>query len=113
MTTTATRPPVGATTGSDVQRMMSTLRARLVARYRLSAVPGRPEELTQKETGNTVSLGYGCKTIRIRKHDGREWVDTIDLQIRDGWHADVYHFLDNWFGYLVPKPPADRHFNIA
>lgn len=98
------------TTGSDVQRVMSTLRARLVARYRLSAVPGRPEELTQASApGRTISLGYGCKTVRIRKHGGptgRDWADHLDIQIREGWHAEVYAFLDQFMGFDPRKSPA-------
>ena len=31
-------------TGSSVQRQIATLKARLIARYKLEAIPGRPEE---------------------------------------------------------------------
>lgn len=116
-------------TGPDVQRHMASLKVRLIARYRLHTVPGRPEELVQairpemahlpadatgKPTnttvqwvpeGRTVSLGYGCKTIRIRKHGGpnnRNWVDVLDIHVRDGWHAEVYAYLDEFFGFVSP-----------
>lgn len=104
------------TTGSDVHRMMATLKARLVARYKLHAVPGRPEELEANrpvlnppiemgkpiqvgEPGKRISIGYGCKTVRIRQHDGRNWTETLDLQIGDGWHEQVYAFLDPYYNY--------------
>lgn len=96
-------------TGSDVQRIMASIRARLIARYQLHSVPGRPEELTENRgtyvdapEGKTVSIGYGCKTIRIRKHNGRRWVDTLDIPVRDGWYAEVYAYLDPFFGFVSP-----------
>ncbi len=111
--------------GSSIQRQMATLKARLVARYKLHTVPGRPEELSQatitveyegqpqgEYIGKTVSLGYGCGTIRVRKHDGRRWIDHIDLQPNDGWHGQVYAFLDRWMGYVDPSTiphPMDSH----
>jgi hypothetical protein len=89
-------------TGSDVQRVMAAIHLRLVARYKLTAVPGRPEELACTLTGRRVSLGYGCKSIRVRKQDGSKWLDRIDIQVRDGWHGEVYAFLDPWFGFVSP-----------
>lgn len=95
--------PLPSASGPDVQRQMASLKVRLIARYKLHAVPGRPEELEQNGgTGKLISLGYGCKTIRIRKHNGREWTDWIDLQIQEGWHAEVYAFLDRYFDYSSP-----------
>lgn len=106
-------------TGSSIQRQMATLRARLVARYKMHTVPGRPEELAQptitvehegrivrEYSGRVVSLGYGCGTIRVRKHDGRQWIDHIDLQPNDGWHGQVYAFLDEFMGYVSDSPSA-------
>lgn len=107
-------------TGSSIQRQMATLKARLIARYRLHTVPGRPEELAQQTIdveidgqhqdtyhGKTVSIGYGCGTIRIRKHDGRQWIQHLDLQPNDGWHAQVYQFLDSWMSYVDPNKIGD------
>jgi hypothetical protein len=107
--------PLPLTTGSNVQRQMGSMRARLVARYKLVAVPGRPEELEQTRTGKRVSLGYGCKTVRVRKQAGREWLDRIDLQIAEGWHAEVYAFLDAHFEYRIPTLPTmeDQRRNIV
>lgn len=91
-------------TGSDVQRMVAAIRARLVARYRLVAVPGRSEELEDPRNGKRVSLGYGSRTIRIRRQQGRMWLDCRDLQIRvdSGWHAEVFAYLDPHFEYVSP-----------
>jgi hypothetical protein len=91
-------------TGSDAQRIMASIHARLVARYKLVAVPGRPEELMQPGTDRRVSHGYGCKSIRIRRQQGRNWLDRIDIQIREGWHAEVYEFLDDHFGFIGGMP---------
>ena len=105
--------PLPMTTGSDVQRQLASMRARLVARYKLVAVSGRPEELEQTSTGKRVSLGYGCKTVRVRKQQGRTWIDRIDLQIAEGWHAEVYAFLDEHFGWNNDRDaaslPPTRH----
>lgn len=108
---------ISGPTGSDVQRQLASLKARLIARYKLHTVPGRPEELEANrpilngqpvmgkpivvgDPGKVISLGYGCGTIRIRKHNGREWTDWIDLQVTNaGWHDEVYAFLDSHFGY--------------
>lgn len=108
-------------TGPEVQGMLGALKARLVARYKLVAVPGRPDELKQPPIdvklrgkpvgtiqGKRVSVGYGCGTIRIRQHageNGRAWGDILDLQIQSGWHADVYAFLDPYFGFNMDEPP--------
>lgn len=103
--------PMASPTGSDAHRAMSTLYARLVARYRLSAPPGRQEELTQARTGKTISLGYGCKTIRIRKHGGptgRTWVDYLDIPIGVGWLGDVYAYLDQFMGFASPETMTKR-----
>lgn len=95
-------------TGSDAQRIMATIRARLVARYKLVAVPGRPEELACTLSGRRVSLGYGCKSIRIRRQDGSTWLGHIDIQIRDGWHGEVYQYLDSHFGWVPPSALPTR-----
>ena len=99
----ASTDPLPLTTGSDIQRQLASMKARLVARYKLVAVPGRPEELEQTSTGKRVSLGYGCKTVRVRKQQGRTWLDRIDLQIAEGWHAEVYAFLDLHFGWEATR----------
>lgn len=88
-------------TGSDAQRTIASIHARLVARYRLSAVPGRPEELAD-QNDRRVSLAYASRSIRIRKQQGRTWLDHIDLVINEGWHAEVYRFLDGHFGFVSP-----------
>lgn len=89
-------------TGADVQRMTAAIHARLVARYRLVAVPGRPEELADPKNDRRVSLGYGCRTIRVRIQQGRTWINRIDLQIGDGWHSEVFDFCDPHFEYVSP-----------
>lgn len=94
------------TSGSAIQRQIATLKARVIARYKLEAVPGRPDELIWRiPTANVgrhrpvrlISIGYGCGTIRIRKHNlnrPRVWAETLDVQPNDGWHAAVFAFLD-------------------
>jgi hypothetical protein len=78
------------------------MKARLVARYRLAAVSGRPEELVRPSTSQGVSLGYGCKTIRVRLMQGREWVETHDFQIKDDWQDRLDAMCDEWFGPITP-----------
>lgn len=99
-----------ATTGSDAHHQFSRMMARLVARYQLVVVPGRPEELVRPSTSQGVSLGYGCKTIRVRLMVGREWTETADFQIQEGWANDLYSMCDRHFGwpYLAKNEISDR-----
>lgn len=92
---------LATSTGSQVQEQMARMKARLVARYKLAAVPGRAEELVSIELPQRgVSLGYGCKTIRVRAMVGRDWVDHADFQIGEGWGSDLYALLDSHFHFL-------------
>lgn len=94
------RRPVA--TGSQVQEQFARMMARVVARYKLTVVPGRSEELVRTGTTLGVSFGYGCKTIRVRTMIGRKWVDWVDFQIGEGWSNELYAFLDVHFG--PPSP---------
>lgn len=89
-------------------RFISITRARLVARYRMHTIPGRPEELeTNAEPKCVVSFGYSGGTMCIRKHGGltnREWVDSRDFRLRDGWLDEVYEYLDSFLG--LPRAVA-------
>lgn len=98
-----------ASTGAEAQHQFNVMWARLIARYRLREVPGRPEELAQigsPELG--VSLGYGCKTIRVRQMVGRKWVAHVDFQIGTGWGAELYAFLDSHFRFSPPTSPIEQ-----
>lgn len=106
--TSLTDAPVATSTGSHVQQQMALMKARSIARYKLTAVPGRPEELVRKAgiRGNLlgISFGYGCKTIRVRKMIGRRWTDHVDFQIGEGWGAELFSWLDHHFGTPAPSP---------
>lgn len=112
------RPSLGEL---PANRVMSILRARCIARYRLHTPPGRPEELAQNTLvvtepsspnpdreypGKVISFGYIHGSIRVRQHGGdrnREWVDHIDLRTDDdGWLNEAYSYLDRFFGYPSP-----------
>lgn len=101
------------------ERFISITRARLIARYRMHTIPGRPEELETNrvfvvasgtgedrqfgEQKRIVSFGFAGGELRIRQHGGeknRDWVDTRDFRLRDGWLADVYEYLDEFLGYV-------------
>lgn len=90
------------TTGADVERQMAGMRAFIVERYKLTTVPGRPEEHIGS-CGHGVSLGYGCKTIRVRAMINREWIDqlTADFQIDPLWRA------------IPLTSMLDPHFNLT
>lgn len=107
----STNEAVPATTGSDMQEQFARMKARLVARYRLAAVPGRPEELVSPATPEGdlvrgVSLGYGCRTIRVRLMAGRDWIRTEDFQISEGWQTRLYDMCDTYFNYGGPDTVA-------
>lgn len=98
MTDLAQKPGV---TGTAVQLTFAKLRARLVARYQMVNLPGRPEELRKGD--HIISLGYGCGSIRVRKHGGernRDWIDHIEVQAGSFEFGPVYEFLDAWMGYI-------------
>lgn len=91
------------------QRQMALMKARAIARYKLTAVPGRPEELIRPEGDGLsvgVSFGYGCRSIRVRKMHGRTWTDHLDFQIEEGWTPVLCHFLDAHFGFVQPQVRA-------
>lgn len=101
-------------------RFISITRARCIARYRMHSIPGRPEELeTNSEVRTvgqrTISFAYSGGELRIRKHGGptnRDWVETHDFRLRDGWLDRVYEYLDDWLGYvpnqIAPRPIRDN-----
>lgn len=97
----ATVDPSGRSTNPD--RFISITRARLIARYRMKTVPSRPEELITHDGLHQVSFAYSGGEMRIRKHDGREWIDHRDFRLRDGWLSEVYDYLDAWIGYISPR----------
>lgn len=92
---------------NNPQSQLARMKARVTARYKLAAVPGRPEELRQPGTDKGVSFGYGCKTVRVRAMVGRVWLDdlTHDYQLVEGWGNDLYRQLDQHFGFLDGKAP--------
>jgi hypothetical protein len=91
-------------------RMMSVLRARCIARYRLHSISGRPEELesnTVPDSGQPkrISFGYIHGSVRVRQHGGesnREWVDHRDVTFKEGWLSEVYDYLDPFFDFTTP-----------
>lgn len=94
-------------TGGDAQAQFGQMKARLVARYKLVAVPGRPEELISPETeegalSRGVSLGYGCRSIRVRLMAGRDWIRTEDFQIQADWRVRLFEMCDTYFNYVGP-----------
>jgi hypothetical protein len=91
------------------ERFIAVTRARLIARYRMHSIPGRPEELETNGELNgrkrVISIAYAGGEMRIRMHDGptnRIWAHTRDFRLRDGWLSDVYHYLDTFLGYVSP-----------
>lgn len=87
------------------------IKAKLVARYKLAAVPGRPEELRQPGTDRGVSVQYGTFQIRVRLMEGRRWVATLDLQPAapkwDLW-GRIAQVCDAWFGPTIgQRVPID------
>jgi hypothetical protein len=88
------------------QRYIAITRARLIARYRMHSIPGRPEELEHNlavtgDVRRVISIAYAGGEMRIRKHGGhnnRKWVDVRDFRLRDGWLDEVYEYLDMFFG---------------
>jgi hypothetical protein len=93
------------TTGSDVQAQYARMMARLVARYKLAAVPGRPEELIVPGRDRGASMGICGKSIRVRLMHGRQWLRSIDFQIEEGWQKKLYDACDTYFGRC---PVADN-----
>jgi hypothetical protein len=89
------------------------MRARCIARYQLTAVPGRPEELVKPGTQLGISFGYGCKTIRVRTMEGRTWTDHVDFQIGEGWSSEMHAFLDRHFGPPAPTPLSLASFGLV
>lgn len=102
-------------TGDSPQRFLAVTRAKLVARYRMHSVPGRPEELVTNDSfEKTISFAFAGGEMRIRQHGGdnqREWVDHRDFRLRDHWLLEVFDYLDPFFGYIDPKNIKAPGFN--
>jgi len=100
--------PIPAVSGADAAEQIAAMRSRIKTRYRLTEVPGRPEELRQSagvpslHPDLRVSLGYGCHTIRVRTQVGHRWLAAADFQIEEGWAARLYALLDPHFGFVTP-----------
>lgn len=106
--TTTTEPAIKPDgKADDPSRFIAVTRARLVARYRMHTIPGKPEELeTNGSPKRVVSIAYSGGEMRIRKHGGhrnRDWIETRDFRLRDGWLSEVYDYLDDWLGFINPK----------
>ena len=97
------------TTGAQAQAQIAQMRAHMIARYRLTNVTGKPEEMVSSADPNRgASLGYGCRTIRVRLMAGREWLRADDFQIRTDWHAALHAMCDTYFHYAGPDT-TNRH----
>lgn len=96
---------------TDPAAFIAQIRAIFTSRYRLAAVPGRPEELrATNKTGRVaaghdhrVSIQYGCQTVRIRLMVGRRWTHVVDIQLGDpGWRLKILPEADVHFGFISP-----------
>jgi len=102
--------------GADAQVALARVRAGLTARYKLKAVPGRPEELEETVTGKRVSLAYASRSIRVRTQQGRLWLDRRDFPVpvdEAGVLAvknAVFVFTDPHFDWLRAKAPRSNVF---
>lgn len=86
------------------QALIARMRAGAVARYRLVAVPGRPEELAQPGTDKRVSIVYGgLGSVRVRRQNGREWREHMEIKVEDSpdMAAELLRFLDPHFGPVM------------
>ncbi len=89
------------------ERFIAITRARLIARYKMHTNGPKTDELETNAIvysfgKRIVSIAYAGGEMRIRKHGGvnnRQWVDTRDFRLRDGWLAEVYEYLDGFLGY--------------
>lgn len=69
---------------TEPQRIIIILKARAIERHNLEPRTGRLEELQVK--GNPrlgMSVSYGCRSIRVRFMQGRQWVSFFDLPAKE------------------------------
>lgn len=87
------------TTGAQAQRQLALYRARVIARYRLRARVGKPDEFEMiADPSRGVSLAYGCRTVRVRLMDGRRWTEVRDFQVSGNPDLQrLYALLDHHF----------------
>jgi hypothetical protein len=93
--------------------LISRMKERVEARYRLATVGGRPEELVRLVPGSSapapgVSFAYAGQTVRVRPMVGRKWQDDLvtDFAIEGGWAPKLDDLLDPHFGYRPPPTPS-------
>lgn len=82
----------------DIQ--IARMQDRVVDRYNLVAVPGRPEERIKPNDERGVSFAYSGNTIRVRPMRGRTWVDELvtDFAVAGNWAPKLDALLDPFFG---------------
>lgn len=82
----------------DIQ--IARMQDRVVDRYNLAAVPGRPEERVKPNDQRGVSFAYSGNTIRVRPMLGRAWIDKLvtDFAVAGNWAPKLDALLDPFFG---------------
>ncbi len=50
-------------------------------------------------SNKSVSVQYASSMVRVRKMDGRTWLEVRDFQIQEGWSGELYQWLDQHFQY--------------
>jgi len=96
----------GRQTAPTPAGIIARLKAAVTARYKLTAVPGRPEELRLPNSDRGVSIQYGTYQIRVRLMDGRKWIAAFDLQLstpEPEIRRRVFDVLDTWLDDLQPR----------
>lgn len=90
--------PTRAITGGMAQRQLAQMKAQATARHRLAVRKGRPDELELPGSNLAVSISYGCRQVRVRLMEGREWVAATDFQPGRPWRQRLNAILDSHFG---------------
>lgn len=94
---TASGPRGG--TGGLAQRQLAQMKAHMIARHKLATVKGRPEEMELPGSGLGVSISYGCRQVRVRLMEGREWLAVADFQPGRPWRDRLNKITDPHFGF--------------
>lgn len=82
------------------QQQIARYKTQAIARYGLRTRKGRPEELELPENPVLgVSISYGCRQVRVRLMDGRDWIASADFRIGKMDLARFTAILDAHFGF--------------
>lgn len=89
----------------DVARVIQMLKTAAMSEFRMQPRRGKLEELEHVDDPTIgLSISYGCRAVRVRFMQGRQWVSWLDLPATQLNGNDWAVFRGACAGYLGVTP---------